>query len=248
MKIDRLEFVSAFKRDETVLLTVGKQIQQLRTKIESRVAQLNVPDDAPPELPRMVLQTKGFVLNLCQNRFQFVASPPDHSSSNVNESLDYLRKLISGVLTSLYESGVEYSWSGLVVTIHFPRDPEDVSSALQACAPLLSSLTQLDWDPSTLSSFEMKVGRREGSFFHTFAISGYEGRRWTVSKQAAMQGVELDPSKGVLEDVGIRILVDVNNKPYQETHTAEDGLRLTEREFLRVMETLPETLNLQGVL
>ena len=248
MRIERLEFVSAFEKDETILLTAGREIKRLQTELESAVIQLNVPGGAPPELPRIVIQAKGFVLNICQNRFQFLLSPPDHISGSYAETREYLSEIVRPRLKSLFLCGVDYLWSGLIQTVNFPADLEQAPTAMDAVTPAIRQLVRLDWPAETLASFSLKVGRSNEGFYHTFQVSGYATRLLEIEVSPGQNTIEVGPDQGSLEETGIQVVVDVNNRPSSGTGDPLGDFDGVGAEHMKTFEEMPRVLGLTEII
>lgn len=239
--------VSAFTLDETVLLTTGREIQELNGLLESRLVPLNVPEAAPPELPRLVLQTKSLVLNVCLNRFQFMLTPPDHVAGSYDETLEYVTKQVRPHLAVLFGSSVEYEWSGMVTTTKYPKDLDTTPTAIAAVRPVFEQLIDLDWNSDELASFNLKVGRTSGGYFKTFEISGYAIRHFDVMATPGRRFV-VDHSEGEIAEVGLQMQVDVNNKPTASGGSATEDYDLVAAEHQMAFLGMPESLQLSEII
>lgn len=248
MQVERLELVSAFKRDPSVYLTKGPKLAALAKRYGGRILSVNTPENAPPELPRFVLRFERAVFQVALNRYHFVAEPPSHVAGNYAESIAFAANLARPVLDDLFADALPaFEWSGVVSSLNFPTRPGS-QTAMAAAGPLLERLTTLRWPPSDLATFELKVGRRSDGFFRNYAISGYELRELALQLPQSAGSVELDLAQFRTTEVGVTITVDVNSRPEPDRLSPVRDLDGTLNEHARAVASLETDLNLEGTL
>lgn len=249
MQVERLELVSAFRRDPTVYLARGPQLQQLASRYNARIISVNTPEQAPPELPRLVLRFDRSVLQVGLNRFQFVIQPPKHVANRFDEALMFAANLANPVLGELFDGGKpEFEWTGIVAVLNYPADIGAITSATEASRPLVERLTKLSAFDDALSTFELKIGRKQNGFFRNYAVSGYESRQIEVRVPAGTRAMELSLKSAPVVEVGVTVTLDVNSQPAPHRESPEQDLDQTIAEILRAQSTLLDDLNLTGIL
>lgn len=248
MHVERLELVSAFKRDPSVYLAKGPQLAALAKRYGGQIVSVNTPEHAPPELPRFVLRFERAVFQVALNRFQLVAEPPAHVSSSYEEAIAFAANLARPVLQDLFaDASPAFEWTGIIASLNFPT-LTGKQSAMQAAGPLLERLTTLSWPLEELATFELKVGRRTNGFFRNYQISGYEIREVAVAVPKGARRVELKLAESPVLEVGTTVTVDVNSRPAPDRSSAVSDLELTLAEHGRAVASLAADLNLEETL
>lgn len=101
------------------------------------------------------------------------------------------------------------AWAGVIVTAAIPTDAASLAEAAQHAAAAVISLEL----PGTMRSFQVQIGHEEDGLYKTITISGYEVRNAQVELKPGQMMVEIDDSNSTIEDSGVAMVVDVNNKP-----------------------------------
>ena len=247
MRVERIEIVSAFTRDEAVLLKHGPQINALAQRLRGTVSTLNAPDRSPPELPRLVVRFEDSLLQVGFNRYQIVMEPPKHVSGSYDDAIEYARNRVRPILKDLTNSGA-YEWTGIVVECVFPQDLSRFRSGNQAVHPVFSRLTTLDWPEDELASFDLRLGLRRNGYFRSYVISGYEIRELQFMTPPGVTRVAIDTTQGRVTETGYSIVLDVNNRPLQSKAGPITDLEAGLREHAAAYSSLSDDLNLRGLL
>jgi hypothetical protein len=249
VKVERFEIVSAFRRDDTVVLACGPSLRELSEQFAGRLISLNVPDRAPPELPRLVVRFEGMLLQVGLNRFQIVLEPPQHIATSYIEALQYCKNRSFPLLESLLSAkAIKYEWSGVIAVLAVPQDLATTKSALGAAGIIFPRLTKLDWDTTNLASFRLQAGYKNNDYFRNYILEGYEVRSMEIDAPLNVSRIEIDPTDFPVSEVGFNLTLDVNNKPCESKSTPLPDLSATLTEHERAFLSLETDLNLGGLL
>lgn len=245
MIVEKIEIVSAFKRNDGILLHRGVQIEEVARRYQGQITQLNTPDRAPAEFPRLVVRFQDASLQVAPTRFQVSLKTPSHVAETYVESMAHAMNRTQPIFEALCEEST-YDWTGIVCTIAYPEDISKVSSGIESAIPFFSRLTTLPWETSDLVSFELKVGRRSGAFFWNYILNGYE--TYEVVAPTPESIVIDDLGRDSLVGVGFNISIDVNNKPSAERTGPIFDLQSAAKEHELAFESLSKDLNLEGMI
>jgi hypothetical protein len=215
VNVENFNVVLSFTRDDAIVLTCGPQLKEAQRRFGGQLFTVNVPDKAPPSLPRLVLRLDNALLHVGLDRFEFVTEPPRHVAGVFGEALDFAQNRVVPILELLLESGVSYEWTGVVANIEYPEEPRQSASAREAVAPLVQRLVRLDWQSSDLRTFNLQIGRIVDGYLRNYTFSGYEVRNLEPTEPTTPTQ-SLTEREGALVEVGIQVSLDVNNKLSQE--------------------------------
>ncbi len=94
----------------------------------------------------------------------------------------------------------------------------------------------------------MQAGHKRGDYYLNYTVFGYELRNLEVAVPAGTRRIRVDPSDAPVVEVGLNVLLDVNNKGATEHPDAVTDLKTTAREHLAAYQTLGTDLNLEGLI
>ena len=223
--------VASFAPDDKILFSSGPCLRDLENVLGGHLVSLTVPPSAPPESPRAVIRGRDATLHACFSRFELFLTAPAHIRTSFALALDYARTAHESVFRPLLETPARYGWAGIVAHLEFPS-AEPGSGALGATEPVFDRMVNVFRRDRGLASFQIQFGFNEGEFNRIYTLSGFEER---------------DQTGKLLRD-GVRILLDVNNRPRNSATTdplADLGELL---DFLgKSFDGLEEELNLEGL-
>ncbi len=190
------------------------------------------------------------ILNLSLDRVQITTSPPPHVANDIHESARFAEQRTTTILEELLGVLPGYKWSGLIVDLEFPSSSDNIKSSRQVIAPVFDRLIKMKRGDRELSSFELQYGFENDGFFVTYTIKGYEKRNIIVPTQAPPEGgvVMLNPEDFPLAECGVEVLVDVNNKPSNNSEDALSDIQLILKKQIALVNSLPTDTGLKGVL
>ncbi len=250
MKINRQEIVVSFELDTSIILTCGSALKKIHDKLGGRIISINVPEDAPPPLPRVVLKLEDTILNIGLERFQITVNPPSHVQDSIEKTSTFTFRRASSILSELIPFMPRYNWAGIISEVQYPEKPLKNKSAIEAATPIFDKLVKIDRNNKKLSAFQIQFGIKEDQHFITYTIDAYETRQIELltPEQKGFHQIVIDASKFPVTDCGIKILVDINNKPNEHNQNPLDDL---ENIFLKqktTIDEIPNNLNLKGLL
>jgi hypothetical protein len=248
VKINSYEVVLVFEIDETVVLSLGPSLKKLQRNLGGRLIPINAPEDAPPSLPRFILKLNDSMLKLAIDRISISIKPPSHVQSNISKSSKFALQRTVSIIRDLLTSIPQYQWCGIVTQLEFPSKSSSYNSAIEAITPVSDKLVNIDRSSMDLASFQLQFGMKENSFFTTYTISGYETRDMKLIPKDKVGFVTIGPADYIITECGIRIMLDINNKPGGAT---EDPIKDIENILNKTNElsgSLPTDLNLEGII
>jgi hypothetical protein len=247
VNVQNAQIVTAFEADTAVLLSCGPALKELSEKLHGKIHFINAPDNAPPGLPRAVLQLDDIILNISLDRVQALIGIPPHISDDINQVLDFTRQMALRLLGPLVPVLPPYLWTGIVIELMFPQIPVSSLSANQLVTPIFDRLLAVDRKERRLSAFELQFGFIDGSYYITYQISGYEQREIEIALPRSGP-TKIDPTQFPIKACGAEIVVDINNKPKTTKGTPVEDVCSVLDKHLSVISTVVDDLNLEGVL
>jgi hypothetical protein len=229
------------------LLTWGPKIREITQRFSGVLSTLNAPDGAPPDLPRAIVQFPDSLLQIAPARLHLALEPPSHVASSYDEALDFAFNRARPLFDSLMDPE-SYQWTGIVVVLAYPQNGSNAQTSVDASRPFFERLTTLSWDTELLATFELKAGLKQGSFFRNYVVSGYETRQVVIAPNSPDASIQVDIRDSALIELGVNITIDINNKPADEKLGIIPDLIATFKEHEAAFLTLPNDLNLVGVI
>jgi len=201
-----------------------------------------------PPLPRIILKLDDSVFKLAIDRISISINPPSHVKSNINKSSKFALRRTVSIVEKLLEFIPQYKWCGIITELEFPSKPESYKLAIEAITPVSDRLININRSDKELASFQLQYGIKENSFFTNYSISGYESRDIKLIPKNKKGFVSFDSHNFTVLECGIRIIMDINNKPGGAT---EDPIKDIENILNKTNElsgSLVTDLNLEGIL
>jgi hypothetical protein len=224
-------------------LKLGSLLSAIAEANGTQLRQLNLPPIAPHGIPRVVVPVDGAVLHVGLDRVQLSLNPPEHIRASLDEVFEYAEHEIARLLEPISsESWMQKRWAGVIVSAAIPTGVASLSEAAKQAA---EGIVTLDL-PGTMKTFQLQVGSEDGGLNKTFTISGYETRTAEIQLLEGESAVEINDSNSVVDEAGVRIVVDINNRP----HPSGDNV-LAYKDLIRAVRTtldgMASYMNLRGV-
>ncbi len=248
MKIARQEIVISFEIDTSIVLTCGSAIKNAQKKLGGRILSINAPEDAPPSMPRVILRLEDTILNLGLDRIQITTIPPAHVSNDIEKSSKFTLQRLASLLSEILPSMPKYNWVGVISEIKYPEDPLRSNSANEAAMPIFDKLINIDRKNKDLSAFQIQYGVRDEQYFVTYTVGAFEGRQIELKAPHQPGFFVADLSDYPLLECGVRVLVDINNKPNKHNENPTKDIEDILLKKTSLVANIAEDLNLQGVL
>lgn len=210
-KVERFELVISFKYNQGITYLIDKEVRQIQRTLDGQIVPVNVPINAPAEIPRLIVQSGTTNVNICLNRLHLVTNVPSHIQHSIDESLEYLIGVAERCLRPLTTDEIRPMWIGLVGQINYPESPKRSASGIEAVSGIIPRILR---SPINLppAAFNLNYGVKNGEYNVHFNVSGYETISMLVEGNPAAalaDGISLNSQ--ILE-VGIALGLDINNK------------------------------------
>lgn len=248
MRVNRFEIVCAFEVDPSIVLTCGPYLKGLQQKLGGRLVSINSPDDAPPPLPRVVLRLEDTILNVALDRFHITTRPPSHIVHDMDKAAHFAYQRLISIILDMQPAKLNYKWSGVIAMFEYPEYPLVCRSGAEAAVPLFDRLINIDRKGRELSSFQLKFGMRDKNFFVTYTINAFETRKIKITPPAQKQYISIDVKEYPLSECGLRVILDINNKPEPASGDPEKDIRLILKKQSELFTNMAKDINLEGVL
>ncbi len=248
MKITRIEMVISFKIEPSIVLVCGSALKRIQNMLGGRLFTVNAPDDSSPTLPRAILKLDDTILNIALDRFQITTIPPSHIADDQKKSSRFAIQRARTIIKELLDCMPQYQWAGVILEIEYPEDPSVNKTTNDTAIPIFDKLIKIDRKGNELSAFQLQFGFKDITKFTTYTISTFEGGEVEIPDPQPAGYFPVEPSDLPLIARGIRLIVDINNKPKRSIASPMVDLEEIFSEQEKSFETLPQALNLEGVL
>ena len=209
-RLKGLQLVLVMGASDTLAVGDASLVDQLAATLKAAKIQPQVPSDAPPDVPRIVLQGNDTAIAISRSRLHLTVTPPTHVQGDSDGALAFLVSRLGQVEATVGLDALDYRWSGLVVSLEYPRSTEQ--SALDVVTPLFDELVKIPRRKRPLASMQLQFGFTERGFHRNFVIGGYETKDLSFNAPAG-SFIEIDASQLPVRESGISLQVDVNNRP-----------------------------------
>lgn len=248
MRINSYEIVLVFEIDTEAVLSCGPALKKLQKQYGGEILHINNTEGAPPPLPRIIHKMKDTSINLALDRIVINTVPPSHVSNNIDKSSKFALQKLELSTESLLEYLPKYQWLGIVVDIEFPTKDKDIISGIKAVSPVFERLIHLDIDVNKLASFQLQFGIKRENHFVNYSISGYEQRVFEFLSPNRQKFFKIDASDVPISECGIRLVLDVNNRPGGATADPVSDANKVILIQNKMFKGIPKDLNLEGIL
>jgi hypothetical protein len=247
MIISGIQVVSTYELDKTIVLTCGPTLKQIQKKIGGILLPINIPADAPPSLPRVSMKLVDAILNVSLDRLQITMVPPAHISSDVAAAVAYVTNRTKTMIADLIPILPLYGWSGVILEFEYPSVNALVTTGATASTPIFDRLLRLDRAGREMAAFQFQFGYVEDGFYVNYTLSGYEKRTIpTIKPQVGV--VHLDVTELPIAEVGVGIIMDINNKQKIKTTNPIEDIQTILIKHIDKYKNLGKELNLEGII
>jgi hypothetical protein len=248
MKINQAQVGIIFMPDKEIVFTIGGSLKKLQEKYKGNVQLLNnIPEFASPDTPRIIYGSSNFLINVSLMRLDIVINLPIHIASSYDKVLVYVNSIIYDIATIVVDDNVKYDWTGLILTIEYPKSGEKNKSSLTYSAPVFDRIVKIDRNEKQLASFGLQYGFLEDSYYINYNIGGYEKINIQMpSLPISIQQLS-NPNTEIIES-GISITIDINNRPHTtKKKYFEDFTDIAKMAEKKLKSVIADT-NLSGLL
>ncbi|MDP9226593.1 MAG: hypothetical protein M3P18_22685 [Actinomycetota bacterium] len=129
--------------------------------------------------------------------------------TDTDRCFDYIGRKLRSLLAGWEALGVVPSFLGLVVVAHFSFGDEDEAPTRY----LLDRHVRTNADPEQVQDTSVRIGLRyDDRNFITLTLSNYELKAFERAVFPGRQVIQIRPWEGTVEDAGVELSVDINNR------------------------------------
>lgn len=255
MRIEQIHTTLVVSANASLPLYAGPIMDQIRNRRRGRLVRPNLPDGAPAELPRLAVMFDDAVLQVGNSRIEFLARPPRHVAgsyaSSIGFTMESAMQHYTELLGDLPEESLRFEWSGVIMTVNFPRFEGETAARAQPMSAIRDTADRLlhvdlAEDALELAGFDLKVGFHRDRHFVNYHFSEY------AIKEAVMgpRGGTIDVDRLPTQELGIGLAIDVNSRPLAEDALREPipDLQRTVEHHKRAFDGYAQFLGLEGPL
>ena len=259
MKTEQIEIVSGFEANKLLWHSAVSILDKIASAEEDiEVFTTEVPEDAPPEIPRIVLKSSDSFLNVTLERFQFVFFPPRQATTSedaIRLASEKYQRWQTDVLGKL---DYVYDWCGVILSVLIPQEPSEPDN-MNLATSVFDRLFGIDREGNPLCTLNLHFGFEQKDMFVHYNINQYEIRSGNIRITTGNRSINPHPSELPVEETGIRVRIDMNNKPKSRTRKGKPDLKLSSKEngsdvdnildrISKLADNLDNDLNLKGVI
>jgi len=248
LRIAQFQIVVVFDVDESIVLSCGPHLKELKKNLGGRLLHINVPDGAPPPLPRAVLKSKDTILKLGLDRFDITSVPPSHITDDMAKAAHFARERSTSIISMLEPAMPDYKWSGIISVVEYPEEPVVSNSGLEIATPIFDRLLNVDRKERELGSFQLQFGFQEDHYFINYTLDTFEQRKIEVPLSAQEGFIAIDVKDYPLTACGAKLTIDINNKVKRSKESPVTDINMILEKQLEVFENVLSDLNLEGVI
>lgn len=249
MRISQTNTVIEYEIVENLLLLIGGTLKEYQKRNNAKVQFLNIPQNIPPDAPRIIVFSQNAIINISLTRFEIISKIPNHIIDNIPATILFTRKNIENIISQLWVPELKYNWLGLVTALDFPKNSPD-KTALLLAKPYFDKLININRKDRELGSFEIKFGFKEGNYFKNYKVLCFETRDIKIdpTKFSTLQKVFDLEEVSAITNSGLRIIFDLNNKSCESKGTFNSDFEELLNEFEKSLMNIIVELNLEDLI
>lgn len=249
MRIAQTHTVIEYKLADNLVLLIGGALKEYQKNTNAQVRFLNIPQNMPPDAPRIMISSQNSIINISLTRFEIIAKIPDHIMNNSESTIEFSRKNIQEILSMLWVPELKYNWLGLVSTLEYPLGSGN-NKSIELAIPFFDKLINIDRKDRSLGTFEMRFGFNEGNFFKNYNISCFETRDIKIDSEKfpAWQNIINIEDVSQIKNSGLRVIFDINNKPKENRKDPITDLDELIIDFKKTINLIPVELNIKDLI
>jgi hypothetical protein len=241
--------VTVYSIDESIVLSCGPSLKQLNNNLNGRVININVPDNSPPNLPRIILKADDILLKVCLDRLETTMLLPSHIRNDMKSVTQFAKERSNLINSLLLDCIPKYEWCGIITEVDFPEEPLNSKSGAESITPFFDKIINISRKEKDLCSLELQFGFIEDGYNIIYKISGYEERKVEVNFPVKTRFQAIEFADFPLEKCGTKVIIDVNNKPTRKSNDDPiDDINSMLNKQISLSETLIDDLNMGGII
>jgi hypothetical protein len=246
--ITDIQIVVMFKIDQSIVFTLGDSIKKFQAETNAQVQMLNTPSGARPEAPRVIIATDAYIINISLNRFDIILKVPTHINRYSEKVLTFCFQSMETIFDILIRDKIEYMWGGVIFTIHYPFDKKQVR-ALKLLEPVFDKLLKIERKGRSLATFNLQYGYQDQDYYINYTINGYEVAMIKIPiRKEGKDAVDVGITADMIDEAGIEIRLDINNKPVKEKTNCIDDFSMLLNKVEKTLKIILEETGLEEVI
>ena len=258
MRVEQVQATLVVEADASLPLYAGPPMDGVRKRVGGDLVRPNLPETAPPELPRLAVRLEDAVLQISYSRIEFIARPPRHVAASYDSSLEFsiasARQYFGEILDSLAMSPT-FQWSAVIATANFPQLTGKSAARARPMAAIAETAdvllnADLKRQASKLAGFDLRIGYLRSGHYVNYHVAEYVVKEALVRVADDDQPVQINMDDLAAQELGIGLTIDVNSRPRSPHGEREpiDDLLQTWEEHKRAFKRYPKDLGLHGAL
>lgn len=216
-------------------------IASVRTEFPNVLNRTFLPAETPAITPHLTLASTSSQLALSAVQADFEVRFYGDYLIDIEKGLEYVERKLGAALEGLHAAGLEVATIGLIATLHFSFKDLDESPTTH----VLDTHLQLDIAEDDVQDAMARVAVKvRDTYFVTLTLSNYESRVLQRPIMPGMQLVRIRSWEGKLEDLGLELVVDINNN--LEARTSSEEPRVSKQAIKAVASLLREVATSSG--
>lgn len=200
-------------------------IDAVRGEFATVVARQPVPDGAPLNLPHLMLQSTTSQLAVSAARADFQKQFYGEWAQDPEACFGYAARKLRAVLAGWDATPGQPSFVGVVLNVQFPFEGDGPTPVEQ----ILTTMLRQQFDPSVVQDAQARVGvRLDDRHFVTLHASNYENKLLERPVLPGPQIIDVKPWEGRVEQVGVSVAIDVNNRLDAINRRADPAISVTD--------------------
>jgi hypothetical protein len=238
ISVKTLQIAVIFERDSNIQYSLGSVLARYSKSGVFKISELPNPPNSPPNVPKLSVHTKQFIINISQERFDFYLTIPSQISHEPLKVLSYAQSA-TDILKKEFLPCVNYLWCGVVVDFNYPY--KDKTSRMNM---LFDRTLKIDRNEKDVATFELKYGYKENDYFLNFILSEYQS--YEIVKRLKPNEV-ISINDGDLMERGITIKLDINNRPAIPNQLFAEDLSEIIKLIIPLANKVLKNNNLEGI-
>ena len=248
MRIAQFQIVVVFDVDESIVLSCGPYLKELKKNLGGRLLNINAPDGAPPPLPRAVLKSKDTIVKVGLDRFDITSIPPSQTTKDMAKAAHFASERSASIISTLEPAMPKYNWTGIISVVEYPEEPMVSESGLENATPIFDRLLNIDRKKRELGAFQLQFGFLEDNYFIVYTLDSFETRKIEMPISVKEGFTAIDVRDYPVTGCGTKVTIDINNKVKGSKGSPITDINLILEKQLKVSENMISDLNLEGVV
>lgn len=232
MKTKELQIVALFNLDANFINKINPLIQIWAQKFKAQMQSPAIPVTAPPEVPRIILQTRQLSLAISLNRITLTYFLQENENSTFKSFVSFFWQQHKDFFTALGSLGLKEFKMAIFTKVSYSS--ENQKSFLEVSKLLHESLfkQKINKLPTQVHA---TLGYQESFGFVNYTLAPYESRQINQ----ALRGQRINLQQAPIVDTGIEAVVEINNLSQTISNDLDNQFLSLSNNLFLVIEDLP---------